>query len=529
MSDSSTDNSDFSPNPYITVFILSIATFMEVLDTTIANVALPKIASGLSITINEASWITGSYLVANAAIVPISAWVATYFGRRRYYMVCVFCFTLASLFCALSPNIETLVFFRILQGLSGGGLAASEQAILADTTPPDKLGRIFSIYAFAVMVGPISGPVLGGFITDTLSWHWVFLINVPIGIVSLLLTSAFVKESDKARERTEAFRREGKTIDWVGIILFISGIACLELFFDFGPKEGWLESDFVLLLGVAAVLSLLIGITWEYYQDQPAVDITLFKYRNFAGAALLVFTLSLMSTGSVFLFPFMAQTLFGYSATNSGLIFLPGTLIMMVMVQIVGWLIDKYDVRYIIAFGLFALSYAQWNLSSLTLQADYTTLVWARVYQSFGLSFLAASINTAAYTDMPSDKVNGISAFMNLARNTGSSFGVAIASTLIITQTQVHVNNLSYHTSNFNPNYVGTIKNLLFLFQQQGYTAVQSLGIARGVMWNTLTRQASMLAFIDAFQLYAVLLALMFPLVFLLKRKKKKPAEQSEK
>lgn len=521
MSDSQAENPETSVSPYLTVFILSIATFMEVLDTTIANVALPKIASGLSITINEASWITGSYLVANAAIVPVSAWVATYFGRRRYYMVCVFFFTLSSLFCALAPNIEILVLCRILQGLSGGGLAASEQSILADTTPPDKLGRVFSIYAFAVMAGPISGPVLGGFITDTLSWHWVFLINVPIGIISLFLTATLVKESPKARERTETFRREGKSIDWVGIILFITGIACLELFFDFGPKEGWLDSDLVLILGVVAILALLIGVTWEYYQDNPAVDITLFKYRNFTGAAVLIFTISLMSTGSVFLFPFMAQTLFGYSATNSGLIFLPGTLLMLVMVQIVGWLIDKYDVRYSVAFGLFAMSFAQWNLSSLTLQADYATLVWARIYQSFGMSFIAASINTAAYTEIPPEKINSVSALMNLARNTGSSFGVAIASTLIITQTQVHINNLGYHTTEFNPNYMAAMKNMIFAFQQQGMTALQSLGVARGAMWNMLTRQAAMKAFIDAFEIYTVLLFMLFPLVFLLKRKKK--------
>jgi MFS transporter, DHA2 family, multidrug resistance protein len=508
-------------HPYVATVILSLATFMEALDTTIILTALPKIASGLGVTINEASWAVGVYLVANAAIVPVTAWLATNFGRKRFYMTCVLIFTISSLLCAFANSIEALIFFRIIQGLSGGGLASSEQAIIADTTPPDKLGRAFSIYVLAVGIGPICGPTVGGFIADSIGWHWIFLINVPIGIVAVILTGIFIRESKVAKKRTDDSKKEKQGVDFVGIIAFILGVACLEVFFHEGPKEGWLDSPFVFRIGVVALVSLLIGITWEYYQKNPAVDISLFRYRSFASAAFLVFASSMMSTGSVFLFPFMAQSLFGYSAINSGLIFLPGTLIMMVVIQIVGILVDKTDVRYLVFAGFALLAFSQWNLTTLTLDADYMFLVWARIFQSFGLAFIAVTLNTSAYTGMPKEKNNSISAFMNLARNTGSSLGIAIASTFIIVKTETYTRIMSSNISNLNPNYTESLKNFAFYIQTQGYTAIDALRISKSIFVNDLERQAGMRAFIDAFQIYLVVYIVMLPLVFLLKNRNK--------
>jgi MFS transporter, DHA2 family, multidrug resistance protein len=506
-------------NHYTATLILTLATFMEALDITIAHVALPKIASGLGVSLDEAGWATGAYLIANATIVPISAWLATYFGRKRYYMICVVLFTVSSFFCAFSQSLEMLVLSRILQGLSGGGLAASEQAIISDITPPDQLGRAFSVYAFAAMLGPICGPTVGGFISDNFGWQWVFLINIPVGIVSLILTGVFVRESAQAVERTQSFKKEKSKVDFVGIFSFICGIACFELFLHEGPKEGWFSSQYVTVLGIVSALSLIIGITWEYYQDKPAIDVSLFKYRHFAIISLLFLLSGMISTGAVFLFPFMAQSLFGYSAVNSGMIFLPGTLVMLVSIQIVGFMIGKIDIRWILMSGFIVLAFSMWNLSHITFQSDYSFLVWARVFQSFGLSFGAVSMMTTAYAGMPDSTKNSISAFTNLARNTGASLGIAVASTFIVVQTQTHASILGNHISDFNPAFINSLKTATTHFQTLGYTLAESSGLATGLILNSLEKQAGMLAFIDAFKLYMILYLLMIPLVLLLKKK----------
>ncbi|MEP6925251.1 MAG: DHA2 family efflux MFS transporter permease subunit, partial [Pyrinomonadaceae bacterium] len=274
------DAADSPPNPYFSIFILTLATFMATLDTTITNVALPKMAGDLSVTPSELVWVIGAYLVATAAVLPISGWLATYFGRKRYYMISVAVFTLSSVLCGLATNLESLIFFRIIQGLGGGGLATSEQAIIADIMPAEKLGRAFSIYALGIAAAPVFGPTLGGFITDTWSWHWVFFINLPIGIISLVLSWLFVYETEQSKAARVKFFREGKTIDWPGILLFVGGIAALVVVLQQGPKEGWFESDFILLLTMGAFFAILIGIVWEYYQEKPAVDIMMFKNRS---------------------------------------------------------------------------------------------------------------------------------------------------------------------------------------------------------------------------------------------------------
>ncbi len=507
-------------NPYISILILTLATFMEVLDTTVANVALPRMAGDLGVATNEVIWVLGSYLVANAAILPISGWLATYFGRKNYYMACVLIFTISSVLCGLAWNLESLIFFRVIQGLSGGGLAPSEQAIIADITPPEKLGRAFSIYGFGLAVAPVIGPTLGGFITDTFSWHWIFFINLPIGIISLILTGLFVRESKQAEDVREDFRKKGKTVDWVGVGLFMLGIAALEIFLEKAPTDGWFESDFVFGLAVVAFFAILIGATWEYYQKQPAVDILMFKNRGFTGASILIFAVAFVSTGSVFLVPYMAQTLLGYSAMDAGMLGLPAAVVLLILIQFVGFLIDKFDIRKIVLFGLVISGLAVWNLTSINLQVDFYALAWARVFQSVGLAFLAVSINTAAYNGLPPEKNNSASALLNLARNVGSSVGIALTSTILVVQTQVHINNLGYHTNKFNPNYVQTIKNLAAAFKQQGISVMQATGLANGVMWETVVRQASMKAILDAFYFYIVLFICVLPMVYLLKKKK---------
>lgn len=506
-------------NPYFSIFILTLATFMQVLDSSIVNVSLPKIAGDLSVSPDEAFWAIGSYLIATAAILPISGWLATYFGRKNYYMACALMFTVASVMCGFAADFNQLIVFRILQGICGAGLAPSEQAIIADITPPDRLGRAFSIYGTALAVGPVLGPTVGGFITDNFGWRWIFFINLPVGVMSLLLTWLFVYETKRAAEAREKFRLAGKKIDWLGIGLFITGIAAFELLLEKGPKESWFESDFILLLTITAFFALLVGITWELYQKQPAVDVSMFANRGFTGAIILIFTVSFVLTGSSYMMPFMTQNLLGYTATQAGTISIPGTILQMVGIQIVGFLSDKIEIRRIIFFGLLASMAAVWNLGSFNLNVGYYDLALARAFQLFSLSFLAVTVNTAAYHDVPPEKNNSASALLNLARNMGSSMGVALTSTVIAVQTQIHINNLGNHASVFNQNFVERIAGLGRYFQQQGLNATQADGLAYGTIWKQLVKQASMNAILDAIGLYLVLYILVLPLVFLLKKK----------
>lgn len=519
-SDSSEPEIPEGQSPYVVVFVLTIATFMSVLDSTVVNVSLPKMAGDLSSTPTEIIWIISSYIVANAAVLPISGWLATYFGRKNYYMASVVGFTITSLLCGLATNLEALIFFRILQGISAGGIAPSEQAIIADVTPQNKLGRIFAIYSLGVSLAPIFGPTFGGFITDTLSWHWIFFINVPVGVISLILTWLFVQESKQAEKATREFRKGGKAIDWVGIILFVTGIAALEFVLGEGPKEGWFESDFIFLMLAYSVVALLIGVTWEYYQDKPAVDISMFANRGFTGACILIVAATFVISGTSFLFPFFTQTLLGYTAMDAGMIGLPGTICQLIVIQTVGYLSDKTDIRRIIFIGLILAVFAVWNFSTLNLNSSYADMVWARIYFSVSVAFLAATVNTAAYYGLPPEKNNSASSLLNLARNMGSSFGIALTSTIISVKSQVHINNLSAHTNVYNPNYTETINRLAQHFQDMGLKASTAAGAATGTMWREVLRQSTMNAILDAVGVFIILHICIIPLVFLLKKKK---------
>jgi DHA2 family multidrug resistance protein len=435
-------------------------------------------------------------------------------------MACVLGFTITSVLCGLATNLESLIFFRILQGLTAGGIAPSEQSIIADITPPDKLGRMFSIYGLGISLAPIMGPTLGGYITDTLSWHWIFFINLPIGIISLILTALFVKESKQAEENTRKFRQGGKSIDWMGIILFVTGFAALELLLGEGPKEGWFESDFILLILVYSVIALLVGVTWEYYQDKPAVDISLFKDWSFTGSCILILTISFVVSGTGFLIPFFTQSLLGYTAMDAGMIGLPATICQMIVIQSIGYLSDKVDIRKIIFVGLILTALAVWNLSGFNLDTSYNDLVWARVYYSISIAFLAATVNTVAYYGIAPEKNNSASALLNLSRNMGASFGIALTSTIIATQSQVHINNFSYYTNVFNQNFTETINNLSQTFQNQGLRVSEAAGAAQSVMWKELVEQSLMNSILDAIGIYVILHICVIPLAFILKRKK---------
>lgn len=509
-------------NPYFSIFILIIATFMEVLDMNIVNVSIPKIASDLNSSPAETSWIIGAYLVANAMILPISGWLAIQLGRKTYYQTCLLIFTASSFLCGISTNLEILVFFRIIQGLSGSGLATSSQAIIADIFPPEKLGRAFSIYAFGVVMAPVMGPTLGGWITDTFSWKWIFFINVPIGLLAYVLVKTFITESERSKNSRLERLKVGRKIDWVGIILVVVGFGALQIVLEEGNKESWFESNFIVFVSAIAFITILVGLTWEYYQEHPAVDISLFANRNFAISCILLFTNRFVMLGSTFLVPYFAQSLLDYSATNAGLLLLPGALTLLIMMPIVGYLTDKIDVRKILLFGLVVFGLALWNLTSLSLQVSFYDLAFFRTYQIFGLSFLSATMMTVGFYYVPPEKNDNASAMISLCANTGASLGIAVSTMLIYRNTQIYINHFGYHTSNYNQNYTETIKDLAQTLQNHGLTAFQANAKAQGMVWETVNQQASLLAILDVFWIYIVLIILTIPVVFFLKPKKKK-------
>ncbi|MDP8989938.1 MAG: DHA2 family efflux MFS transporter permease subunit, partial [Acidobacteriota bacterium] len=369
-------------NPWAIAMTVTLATFMEVLDTSIANVALPHIAGNLSISQDEAAWVLTSYLVANAVILPISAWLSTKFGRKRFYMTCVALFGASSLMCGLAPNFPVLVFFRILQGLGGGGLAPTEQAILADTFPTEKRGQAFSVYGMAVVVAPVIGPTLGGYITDNFSWRWLFLINVPVAIVSLVLSARMLEDPPFLEE----LRKKMFSVDYIGLGLLATGIGCLQVALDKGEREDWFSSSFIVSFLTIAAIALVTAIIWEYRHPHPVLDIRLFKSRNFSVACLMMFILGAALYGATVLIPQLLQTLMGYTAQQAGMALSPGGITVMFLMPVVGIMIQKFDARYLIAFGFAITAVSLWHMTTLSLDMNFGYAVKLRMFQSAGLA-----------------------------------------------------------------------------------------------------------------------------------------------
>jgi DHA2 family multidrug resistance protein len=503
-------------NPWIIALAVTLATFMEVLDTSIANVALPHIAGSLSAGQDESTWVLTSYLVSNAIVLPLSGWLSSIIGRKRFYMGCVFLFTLSSFLCGLAPNLPLLIFFRVLQGAGGGGLQPSEQAILADTFPPAKRGMAFAVYGVAVVTAPALGPTLGGWITDNYTWRWIFFINIPVGILSLMLTSRLIQDPPYFRRRKLSETR----IDYIGLGMVALGLGCLQIVLDKGQRDDWFESRFVLTLSIIAVSALLFVIFWEWRQKDPIIDLHLFKERTFATANLLMFMLGFALLGSTLLLPLYLQTLMGYTAQLAGMALSPGGFAIMVLMPLVGWLLSRYDARYLLIFGLSVLSFSLFHMTRFDLDMDFRTAVLARVLQAVGLAFLFVPINTAAYSYLPREKNNAASGLMNLARNIGGSVGISFVTTLLDRRTQKHQADLTSHLTAAQAQFQSTLQGIANSLTAHGLSPADAMQRAYAVIQNTVQRQATMLAYIDCFWFLGCAILAMVPMVFLMKRTK---------
>jgi DHA2 family multidrug resistance protein len=492
-------------NPWVVAGVVSVATFMEVLDTTIINVALRNVAGGLSAGLDQAAWVVTSYLVANAVVLPISAWLSTVIGRKRFYMGCVALFALSSLACGLAWSLESLIVFRVLQGIGGGGLAPSEQSIIADAFPPEKRSQAFALYGVAVVVAPVVGPTLGGLITDNFSWHWVFLINVPIGVLSLVLTWFLVEEP----ESTEAERRKllegGVKFDYLGCLFVVLGLGCMEVVLDEGQRDDWFSSPVIVCFAVVSAVSLLALLIWEWHHEDPIVDVRLLLSRHFGACFLVMLGVGAVLITTTQFLPQLVQTRFGYDATLAGLALLPGGLATLLFMPLGGFLSSKVQPRFLVAFGMGCVAFAMVYLTHLSSTMTFSYAAWSRIFFGIGLPFLFIPITTASYDGLPAAKTNQASGLINVARNIGGSIGVSMATTLLAQRNQFHNSRLVEHISPSDPNYQSTLAQLLRFFQPNSSSPADATRQATAWIGKTVQTQVDLLSYIDVFWMLAVI------------------------
>jgi DHA2 family multidrug resistance protein len=501
-------------NPWVIAMTVMLATFMEVLDTSVANVALPHIAGNLSAGVDESTWVLTSYLVSNAIVLPLTGWLSSLFGRKRFYMTCVAIFTVSSFLCGLAPTLPLLVFFRILQGAGGGALQPISQAILVESFPKQKQGMAMAIYGMGVVVAPILGPTLGGWITDDYSWRWIFFINIPVGVLSLLFTYLLIFDPPYLVRKNF---REMK-IDYMGLGLLSVGLGFLQIVLDKGEREDWFGSNFIIGCLVVAFVGLVGAVLWELYSDDPVVDLRMLKDRNFAIATFTMFMLGFVLYGTTVLLPLLLQTLLGYTALLSGLVLSPGSLLVLIALPIVGRLTQVVEARWLVAIGLAITGFALLHMAHFNLEIDFRTAVMAWTYSRLGMAFLFTPINVMAFYFIPKEKMNNATGLINLARNIGGSVGIANVTTMLARRAQVHQSSLVSHLTPLDPAYQASLSGASHFLMSQGSNPVQAMNQAHGLIYGNLVRQANMLAYVDSFWLLGLTFLAMIPFMSLMKK-----------
>lgn len=505
-------------NPWVIAIVVAVAAFMEVLDTTIANVALRYISGGLAVSSDEASWVVTTYLVSNAIALIASSFIAQRYGRKRFYMTCLATFTIASVLCGIAWNLPSLLVFRMIQGFAGGGMVPVSQSILTDSFPPQKRGQAFAVFGIAVVVAPVVGPTLGGYISDNFSWHWCFLINGPVGALALSLVYFLVNEPDSLREKREEMRRQGVKFDVIGFLLLATFLGSLELMLDRGQVEDWFDSTFIIITAIICASGLLAAIPWLLHKKNPAVDIRLLATRQFGSCFVVMLAIGAILIATTQFVPQILQENYGYTATWAGLALSPGGLVTMVMMFIVGRLTSVVQPKYLIAAGGAIIAFAMFDMTQVYADLNFGFFVWARLYVGLGLPLIFIPITAASYDGLRPDQTDQASALINAARNTGGSIGVSIASNVLANREQWHQSRLVEHIVPSNPAYVESLNSLQHFFQQQGSAAVQAQQQAIGMIGRQVQQQASFLAYIDVFHTLALISAAVIPLALILRK-----------
>ena len=508
--------SDWKPkaNPWAIAASVALAAFMEVLDTSIANVALPYIAGSLGASADQSTWVLTSYLVSNAVVLPMGAWAASVVGRKNFFMLCIVIFTISSFLCGIAPSLGMLLLFRVIQGAGGGGLQPMAQAIMADSFEPSKRGLAFSLYGLVAVLAPSIGPTLGGWITDNYSWHWIFYINIPVGILALFLTNRLVEDPPfQKHDRANLFR-----IDYIGVGLLVVAMGALQITLDKGEEKDWLGSNFIRGFAITFVVAFVALLLWEWFADRPLMDLRLFKFRNFSVCAFLMLLTGGLLNATTVLQPQFLQSQLGYTATIAGLSLSAGGLVLLIAMPMAGQLVSRFPARNLIAMGfiLFAVGYF-YTARHLSLGISFGFASWLRVVQVVAIPFVFISVTTAAYFGLPPEKNNQVSGLINFARNIGGSILISLTNALVTERAAFHQDVLSKYTNPAGANYQQQIDSLRHTFDLSS-GSVNSLLLAQGRIYNRMQLQTQALAYVDVYFVLCVVAMVMVPLSFLLNR-----------
>jgi DHA2 family multidrug resistance protein len=500
-------------NKWIIAITVMLPTLIEIIDTSVVNVSLDHIRGSLSAGIDESTWTITSYLVSNAIIIPLTGWLSRIFGRRRYLISSIALFTASSFLCGSAWSLQSLVFFRILQGIGGGALQPISQSILLETFPQRQHGMAMAVFGVGIMFGPIIGPLLGGWITDNWSWHWIFFINVPIGLISILMTLSFITDPPY-------MKRMKMKIDYWGLALLALGLGCLQIVLDKGQREDWFSSSFILWMSIISATSLILFVIMELFAENPVVNLKTFKNISFSTGNLVMFFAFFNLFASIVLLPIYLQTLMGYTSFLAGLVLGPGGISTMFSLLIAGRLVTRVNPKGLLAFGIVICAYATHLMSQFNLQAGFATVIWPRLVLGIGMGFLFIPLTTLTFATIRKEAMGNATAIFNLLRNLGGSFGVAFVTTILSRRAQFHQSHLIEHLTPFDTPYQITSQQSAQILDYRGFESSLSQYGGLGVIYKELLRQASMMSFNDAFYLTALLMISILPLVLLMKRPK---------
>ena len=498
-------------NPWIVTAAVMLATFMEILDTTVVNVSVPHMAGNLGATVDEGTWVVTSYLVSNAIVLPMAGWLANRFGRRRMLMACVAGFTLTSLLCGMATSLAWLIFFRVLQGLTGGGLQPMSQAVLLETFPPKKHGTAMAAFGLGIILAPILGPTLGGYITDNYTWRWIFYLNLPVGIFSLMMINAFIHDPAYIGKQ-----RSGRVDLW-GIGFLALGFGMLQVVLDRGQEKDWFGSTQIRVMAFLCVFGLVAMVIRELTTENPIVDLRVLKDRTFSAGVFIMTMLGFVLYGSLMLLPIFLQTLLGYPALQSGLALSPRGIGSLFTMPIVGQLTNRYDARKLIFVGLVVGGWTMIDLSHLNLNAGYWNIFWPQMIQGSAMAFLFIPLMAVSMSAIPKEKMGNATSIYNLMRNIGGSFGISMMTTFLARRSQVHHNQMVGHISIFDHNAQNMWNGMRAWFEQQGSNSVEASRKALDAMYGMLQQQAMMLSFVEAFWVMGMVFFAMAPLLLLLR------------
>jgi len=501
-------------NKWLITITVMLPAIMEIVDTSVANVALPHMQGSLNAGTDEVTWVLTSYLVSNAVVLPMTGWLARMFGRKRFLITCIILFTISSFLCGAAPSLGTLIFFRVLQGAAGGALIPMSQAIMMETFPPYQQGMAMAIFGVGAMFGPIIGPALGGWITDNLSWRWIFYINIPIGIVAVVMASFFIYDPGYLKRAKE----KAVSVDYWGLALLIVGLGALQIVLDKGQQEDWFNSPFILAFSAVSALTLVSLIFVELTHPHPIVNLRLFKNVSFSAGNGIMFAVGFCLYSSIMLIPLLLQTLMGYNATMAGMVLAPGGVATLICMPFVGAVIQRYDGRKVVFCGLMIGACAMFIMQRFSLDAAYPDFVWPRVVLGVGLAMTFVPLTTVTLSTIAKEEMGNATGIFSLLRNIGGSVGIAISATLLARYSQFYQTSLAAHVTPYSPVVQSRIAMLKSATMARGLDAVAAENSAMAIIYGTVRRQAAMLAYNRIFFVVGIAFLVIIPLLLLLKK-----------